>query len=90
MDEYIKREYVNQIIFHYARGQEDKTKDLLVNIKQSIYALPNADVVPVRHGRLLNPNPYGECSLCGHLIDIRDSYNYCPNCGARMDGEDDG
>lgn len=47
--------------------------------------VPAADVVPVRHGRLLNPNPYGECSVCGCLIDIRDSYNYCPNCGAKMD-----
>lgn len=46
---------------------------------------PAADVVEVRHGRLLNPNPYGACSLCGRLIDIRDSYNYCPNCGAKMD-----
>ena len=45
-----------------------------------------ADVAPVRHGRLLNPNPFGECSLCGYLIDIRDSYNYCPNCGEKMDG----
>lgn len=44
MDEYIKRDYVNQIIFHYASGQEDKTKDLLASIEQSIYALPNADV----------------------------------------------
>lgn len=36
---------------------------------------------------LIDPNPYGKCSNCGQLIDIRDGYNYCPNCGARMDGE---
>lgn len=44
------------------------------------------DAVPVRHGHLVRPNPYGECSVCGMLIDIRDGFNYCPNCGAKMDG----
>lgn len=38
---------------------------------------------------LIDPNPYGKCSNCGHLIDIRDEYNYCPNCGADMRGESD-
>ena len=40
--------------------------------------------VPVRHAKLLNAHPYGECSNCGYLIDIREEFNYCPNCGARM------
>lgn len=35
-------------------------------------------------GRLVNPTPYGECSECGFLIDSREGYNFCPNCGARM------
>lgn len=38
--------------------------------------------------------PYGDtckCSLCGFVIDISNSYyKYCPNCGARMNGEQDG
>lgn len=38
---------------------------------------------------LIDPNPYGKCSICGQLIDIRDEYNYCPNCGSRMEGESD-
>lgn len=33
-----------------------------------------------RYGRNL-----GECSNCGEIVNIR--YNYCPNCGAKMDGE---
>lgn len=36
---------------------------------------------------LIAPHPYGKCSNCGQLIDIRDEYNYCPNCGADMRGE---
>ena len=28
---------------------------------------------------------YAKCNLCGKVQDVRS--NYCPNCGARMDGE---
>lgn len=60
-------------------------------------SLPAADVEPVRHGRWkLEPtNPYDDpgyknrmikhCSCCGWQNACR--YNYCPNCGAKMDGE---
>ena len=50
---------------------------------------PAADVAPVRHGRWNNSlariTPY--CSACGHSHRclIR-TPNYCPNCGAKMDG----
>ena len=47
---------------------------------------PKADVVEVRHGYwevygLRNP----QCSLCRGYHISKD--NYCPNCGAKMDGE---
>lgn len=35
-----------------------------------------------RYGRNL-----GYCSECGEVVVIR--YRYCPNCGARMDGDPD-
>ena len=28
---------------------------------------------------------YAKCNLCGKVQDVRS--NYCPNCGAKMDGE---
>ena len=31
-----------------------------------------------------------QCSLCGEYFDVSEARNYCPNCGARMDGEEDG
>lgn len=37
-----------------------------------------------KKGRIVNPTPYGECSECGCLIDSREGYNFCPNCGADM------
>jgi hypothetical protein len=53
---------------------------------------PTIDAVPVVHAHLINPDPYGDCSNCGYLIDIRQEYNYCPNCGAKMReaGDNDG
>lgn len=40
----------------------------------------------LKHGQWLDG---GECSQC-HEFDNRDPYgsNYCPNCGARMDGDE--
>lgn len=50
------------------------------------------DVLPVRHGRWKHSEyagiDYYQCNLCGRSIRLR-AENYCPNCGARMDGESD-
>lgn len=59
-----------------------------------------ADVVEVRHGEwkpiviqesYFDP-PYCDtckCSMCEYEIDVSETvYNYCPNCGAKMDGKD--
>lgn len=60
-----------------------------------IYKAPTLDYAPVRHGEWGEYEaPYGfpslsgfPCSVCGmHQTDIRGLY-YCPNCGAKMDGE---
>lgn len=54
-----------------------------------------ADVVPVKHGQWIDNGANGYkwafvCSLCGyvdgHPFDNR--HNFCPNCGARMNGGD--
>ena len=63
---------------------------------------PAADVAPVKHGRwkiklLDDYQKYRvTCSICGWVgIDNYDSYddpsdfNYCPNCGAKMDLENE-
>lgn len=51
--------------------------------------LPTADVQPVVHAEWVCLEPeigFYSCSKCGHNI-LRATCNYCPNCGARMDGE---
>lgn len=68
--------------------------------RERIAAIPSADVVEVRHGRWLrvgqsfiDPNKFlcFECSICRCTLDnhIKVEPNYCPNCGARMDGEEE-
>ena len=58
---------------------------------------PTLDYAPVVHGEWGEYEaPYGfpslngfPCSVCDmHQVDIRGLY-YCPNCGAKMDGNDD-
>ena len=54
-----------------------------------------ADVAPVRHGRWVEQEKYTfgvmyGCSICDNLIlDNGHSWNYCPNCGAKMDKPDE-
>ena len=67
------------------------------SIYEVINNAPAADVAPVRHGRWIHTDLaahwYGkdECSECTyHEHDRSDlsHFNYCPNCGAKMDGGD--
>lgn len=53
-----------------------------------------ADVAPVVHGRWIEDHDYLKCAECGVMVkwdftffDIW-NWNYCPNCGAKMDGGD--
>ena len=54
-----------------------------------------ADVAPVRHGLWIEQEKYTfgvmyACSICDNLIlDNGHSWNYCPNCGAKMDKPDE-
>lgn len=70
------------------------------SIKHKVYDAPAAYVAPVKHGKWIgkqldNFRKYEvTCSNCGWVgIENYDSYNepsdfnYCPNCGAKMDLE---
>ena len=64
-------------------------------IQEVINSVPSADVAPVRHGKNLDadwPSLF-TCSACGWSDSDTTtgdtvSYNYCPNCGAKMDGDE--
>ena len=89
MDEYIKKEDVYQYL--------DNEVEWKVN-QDRLYALelindfPTAEVAEVRHGRWISTGVIScKCSDCGklQLKSHADDSNYCPNCGARMDKEDE-
>ena len=52
---------------------------------------PTVDIVPVVHGRWETNSDRPDtliCSICKCGFDMwkHDPHNYCPNCGAKMDG----
>lgn len=62
-------------------------EDFLADVKKEC----SADVVEVVHGEWLtveynDGSAFKECSNCGARKQQR-YYNFCPNCGAKMDGE---
>ena len=93
MDEYIDREAAQTSCrkYSFAESYDAFAVDCILK------AIPAADVAPVRHGRWIDaypdiePNPmfmYGICSECGFEQGISKYLNFCPNCGAKMDGGD--
>lgn len=52
------------------------------------------DIEPVKHGRWIEITPkHSRCSVCDTtcliaVYPISKGANYCPNCGARMDGQE--
>lgn len=66
------------------------------DFKRAIRTIPAGtiiDVAPVVHGRWIEQEKYTfgtmyDCSICGtRILDNGHSWNYCPNCGAKMDLE---
>lgn len=48
------------------------------------------DITTVIHGEwVMNDDQVYECKDCGYVpsFDAYTYFNYCPNCGARMEGE---
>lgn len=95
MAEYINLEELMK--FPIRRNHYDKehgNEDFIYGIETVLeYAenLQTTDVAPVVHGRWVEQEKYTfgtmyDCSICGNrILDNGHSWNYCPNCGAKMD-----
>ena len=91
MAEYIKREYAVDAALdvYYDTPDIDLSGE---KFEAAILKIPAADVAPVRHGRWVEKEKYTfgimyDCSLCeNRILDNGHPWNYCPNCGAKMDG----
>lgn len=93
MSDYIKREDALEQFDYYDLGEY-----LTTQIRGMLMDVPSADVAPVRHGQWIESNLIKDgrifiCSNCNMAWVSKkrtmDGMNYCPNCGAKMDGGDD-
>ena len=90
--EYIESAKMADVVHRYFVGY--KVEDMIRDIRKEAIA----DVAPVVHGRWVQvichvefgdgfvDRLYECCSRC-HKPNGRKTSDYCPNCGARMDGE---
>ena len=74
-------------------GAEYLDEDTLLTVINTLDCAPTVDAEPVRHGRWkLDVSPYTnrwlyKCTACNSFAEYET--DYCPNCGAKMDEEND-
>ncbi len=76
---------------------EDGTEHDGITLESIVDKVPTADVVEMKHAEwIYNPETVYlksgyTCSACKHPMwhshDVPQAFKYCPNCGAKMDGE---
>lgn len=93
MAEYIDRETLMRdidetVIFSGRDGRISAEMSGANKVIDRIKTCAVADVAPVVHGKVTHVTTdmpyceYGTCNVCGAYIQ---AWNYCPNCGAKMD-----
>ena len=105
MTEYIEREATIELLRSIGsrdyRREKGTIQEAIKMVSFSEYT-PAADVAPVVHGRWEKSEDnycslnLVKCSVCHEEWcfeiddDVKDlNYNYCPNCGAKMDKEEE-
>lgn len=99
MPEYIEREALITKFKKMELGEHGLVERLFADgVYAVIAAFPAADVAPVVHARWIHSRyedcseqfELVKCSQCNHEAYAMAFYvrggNYCPNCGAKMDG----
>ena len=100
MDDLVSRQLaIATAISGRVRTQDGEDWIRVSEVRESLYAVPSIDAV--KHGHWISTDDgwdgeYFVCSECGcpwTLIEgspEENGMNFCPSCGARMDGEENG
>lgn len=87
----ISRAAARDVINTWARIENENVR--MNSLHNDLNAIPAVDAVPVAHGRwVISPGcwwPNGNCSICSEQHIGINYAKYCPNCGAKMDGEEE-
>lgn len=103
MAEYISKDKFIHFLFKEIAYFKETQTDIEIPISATLQSVVNEikkftseDVQPVKHGRWIDKNPQDKydprciCSVCDSVEFPLSRHKYCPNCGAKMDGEDNG
>lgn len=95
MAEYIEREALIDEFDRLGLGEHSLVERVFSDgVRTIIAGIPAADVAPVVHGKWNVSGGLLECQNCGEIYSTLGgnegkAWNYCPGCGARMDGDND-
>ena len=98
MDDLISREAALDMLDHERKvlieqGRLGAEHIVVHHARRMIEDLPAVEAVPVVHGRWIDENPDDfldprmRCSICTGIESPLLKWRYCPNCGAKMDGD---
>ena len=90
--DYIRTKYIS--VYNRRDKCSQFWADTIRYFEKQINKLDDYDVEPVRHGHWYNSSYLGDeitCSKCSTTYNIfetdgAENFDYCPNCGAKMDG----
>lgn len=97
MNDYVERSVIERLLAIAAVGDSEENRRTWARAMCIAHITPAADVAPVVHGqwklvyRQADGGEY-KCSECARKYvfnSFNHSSNYCPNCGAKMDGGED-
>lgn len=71
----------------------ERSRANLTDLREVLKDCTTIEAKPVVHAHWISKNDHGYewvfvCSNCGYVdgYPFNDRHNYCPNCGAKMDG----
>lgn len=102
MAEYVERKAIMEFPIRKDRCDKEHANEHFIfgieSVLDYVENLPAADVAPVVHGQWIKyPRAhYFKCSECKYTVPYKKAmlvnktrqYNYCPHCGAKMNGGD--